>query len=483
MNTKSLPSDIDLSLVDPDIILIGHLGGWSGKQPMVGTGDLNFDGVDDLIMGETLYDSYGISNAGAVWVIFGAPAPVANLRAYPIGGGKLALEWEKSYSNNVSQYVLYWDDGTGTIDYGTPLATFPHPLTTYITGVLTNGTEYLFDVRPVGINGIESAREVIASAVPYGSCSQPKAEITVPHAGKKVGGQRITVVARLSADCPSDASQVEFEYREAGGSTWSLIPAANTNHPNPDTTVPYFVHWDVSGFGNGDYYLRAVASDQSSIPDPDPATIMITIDHQNPASWEGACPDNCFHQRREHVYQGKSNLIQIGRWYTGQAVDSIEIPEGGLNRVTDTVLFTYEYASSHPGKCPEGKICSMREFREILLLSGAACLAGGKTATVKISYRDDDNDGVLDDAKIGEQLLEAYRWISDTEWQRLASSVDKQNNVVTFTTSCFSTFSLAASEPQAQSCGGGGCGGGGGLALSSIMVAGFLLRRKRVRKT
>jgi len=100
-----------------------------------------------------------------------------------------------------------------------------------------------------------------------------------------VRGNSLTIKARLDQGSPDDLSPtlgVRFDFRSLPSGIFAPVPARNANHPNPDTTYPYFTHWDVSGVADGDYELRAVAHDLDGIPDPAPETITITIGHTGP---------------------------------------------------------------------------------------------------------------------------------------------------------------------------------------------------------
>lgn len=63
----------------------------------------------------------------------------------------------------------------------------------------------------------------------------------------------------------SDTNNIRLQYKLASSGTWSDIPSTNpSTFPNPDTTSPYFVHWDVTSLANGDYHLRAVATSNAN---------------------------------------------------------------------------------------------------------------------------------------------------------------------------------------------------------------------------
>lgn len=76
------------------------------------------------------------------------PDPVENLSCESQAHAVIMLSWENPASD-IDRYQIYWDAGTGTINYGAPLAEIvagPTSWTTDGTVVLTDGQVYKFDV-------------------------------------------------------------------------------------------------------------------------------------------------------------------------------------------------------------------------------------------------------------------------------------------------------------------------------------------------
>ena len=59
------------------------------------------------------------------------PLPPSNLQAVETGFCQATFTWTASPSGDVASYRLYSDDGTGTMDYATPIATVANPTTTW----------------------------------------------------------------------------------------------------------------------------------------------------------------------------------------------------------------------------------------------------------------------------------------------------------------------------------------------------------------
>lgn len=110
-----------------------------------------------------------------------------------------------------------------------------------------------------------------------------KARMKNPCEGKRIAGNRVTLMAEIIQGEIEDVENVLFQYRLTPSENWLNIPAAGPNHPNPDTGYPYLVHWDVTGLPSPNACeLRAVATSTKLVADPHPASIMILIDHAAP---------------------------------------------------------------------------------------------------------------------------------------------------------------------------------------------------------
>jgi hypothetical protein len=115
-----------------------------------------------------------------------APRPVSLFSATPVAGGKIELRalWDdtgiaEGVFTAATQVAFYYDNGTGTIDYNTPLATedlAPNVSGSvsyggglkaeYTTGALTDGQEYLFAAKAKTAAGSlsDASSEIAATA-------------------------------------------------------------------------------------------------------------------------------------------------------------------------------------------------------------------------------------------------------------------------------------------------------------------------------
>ena len=74
------------------------------------------------------------------------PAPASAFTARIVDAG-IRLDWGHSPSPDVALYRLYWNRGSGAIDYGQPLATIVYPTNAYVVSGLTTEGTYRFGLR------------------------------------------------------------------------------------------------------------------------------------------------------------------------------------------------------------------------------------------------------------------------------------------------------------------------------------------------
>lgn len=367
------------------------------------------------------------------------PEPVGSSTGYADPSRRVRLEWSRSAGSDAGWYRIYWDAGTGTINYATPLAVLTHPATTWTSGSLSDGVTYKIAVRVMDMGLTEETNTSrVVSVTARDVLRQAQAIIKVPRAGKRIAGNRVTVMARLLTGSPSQTSHVLFQFRPVGGGSWQALPAVNAGRqPNPDTTSPYFIHWDVSGLVSGEYELRAVATDVALGPDPSPPTVTVRVDPTDAEVEERQEADGRL-VKRERVMNDEESEVVAGDDETG-GVTRLILPAGSLTVSTATVKMVANPSSvptAPSGRNPIGVA------REIALEHGQSDLRG-LTATVEIPYRDDDDDGRVDGTEVPVKSLKAYVYESGRGWTPPGpSTVDTKSKIVRFTTPHLSLFAL-----------------------------------------
>lgn len=367
--------------------------------------------------------------------------PPSGLSAEPLGNGRISLNWNPSASPHTNLYRLYYDEGDNSVDYSVPLAELPASATSYVTGVLASSAAYTFALRAVNRCGVEEANtHVLASAASVPALASVKASIKEPHSGKKVSGNRLTVIAELTQGEAYQADKVLFQFRAAGG-VWGDIVPANANHPNPDLVAPYFVHWDVSGLAGGNYDLRAVAYDIYGASDTAPAAITVKVDNADFEVKETLQGDGKVKKEQlitNTITSEVSAADSEKAWVT-----KVAVPSGAVSASTVTLSII-----NNPTAAPsaDAGLNPVGQATEISLSNGQHLLDNDQIAEVILTYPDDDGDGIVDGSFIRAERLKIYSYDSAAgAWKAdLACRVDKEKRQVIGATPHFSYFAVFA---------------------------------------
>ncbi|MFH1723836.1 MAG: hypothetical protein ABII00_04345 [Elusimicrobiota bacterium] len=361
------------------------------------------------------------------------PEPPSDLAATALPGLEIKLEWEKSPSPGVIEYRVYMASTHTAFDFYTPLSTVPAGTREYTAENLADETLYRFVVRAADAS-MEEKNTVEVYALAYDSLVCPAALITSPKSGRKISGQRVTLVTGFpdGADA-SPVSAVRFQYRSLLAEAFTDVPAANANHPNPDTSSPFFVHWDVSGLANGEYYVRVLSSCGGVFASSGPF-ISLNVEHSNPDLQEAQQGED--QVRTERVAGHKANRIVVADPTTDQTVQ-VYLPAGAVSASTDTISVKLERKGASPSGYVEPAVLSRVE---LTLGSGQTTL--GQPAILTFTY----DPAVLAGVRASPERLSVALWDGlSSRWSILPSSLDTSARTVTVQTTHFSTFGLLAS--------------------------------------
>ncbi len=363
----------------------------------------------------------------------------------------ITLGWVRSASTDINAYRIYGDGGPGAVDFATPLTTvsqnpLPTAPTSYIwqSAILSAGT-YLFAIRPEDSTsppnvqtGCGTVSATIQGTIPTCGVS---ARIKAPHTGKKLGGNRLTVVAELIGGNETDLANITFQYRLSGIGDWGTIPPTDVvKFPNPDTTKPWFVHWDISNavnFPNGDYDIRALSNCGTS-SDPSPQFITVTIDRTQAESYEDVDGSGQSVKTENVSVNAPSSIVKADTGVT-TAVTSLTLPAGSLT--ADTSVTITETSPATGATYVLAAYDNAGTFRRIDFADGTQQLANGNSAVLEIPYKDDNNDGIVDGTTINVHDLQVCDYHNGT-WKCLDSIVSTNTKTVKAKTSTFSLFAL-----------------------------------------
>lgn len=343
------------------------------------------------------------------------PMAPGALAAVPIAGNRISLSWTASPTEDVTAYRLYSDGGTGVVDYAEPLAVLASTETSFTTGVLASSASYRFALRAKNRCGVEETGGVFASAASIGALSAVSSAVTAPQSGRRIAGDRVTLVAELVNGSAAQARSVLFQYKASASPAWLDVSTVTSNRTNPVFTAPYFAHWDVTGLPAASYDLRAVATSVDGVVDAAPPAVTVIVD---PDGFDVREKLDGGRIRREHVvYNGAANVIQTAD--EGTLLTKITLPAGALDSASATL--TVVGNSVLPGPAPSGWT-DVAVKAQITLSNGQTILSGGQTAALTFHYPDANNDGAIDNTRFKAAALKLYgfdaaagRWVQDLQ--------------------------------------------------------------------
>ena len=274
-------------------------------------------------------------------------------------------------------------------------------------------------------------------------CPVIKATIRIPRSGKRINGNRTLVRALVQNNLIRYVKKVLFQYRiPTLTGTWQDIVAANPRHPNPDTSHPWFVHWDVTGLPEGDCDIRALAYNYCDEPDPSPAFITVTIDHHNPQSI-GRKGDQDEIIQEDILNTTDDHTVGSGQ-DEGEMHIVLGIPGAALDSPT-TCTISWLSDCGHPDCSVMGWV-SMNAFADVTLSSGQTQFS--QAILIEFEYPDGNQDGIVDGTIIPELSLNIYYYDDASDKMTLIPNcnVDPDANTVSCQVSHFTVFSLYGQE-------------------------------------
>jgi Tol biopolymer transport system component len=377
------------------------------------------------------------------------PAPPSDLNVLALTQGcEVLLSWTPSPSSaDIQFYNVYSDGGTGTVNYANRVGRATHPSTTWVSSGLLPNQGYLFAVRAQDFAGHEETNtNVVIGVTTDCSVAAVRATIKNPKAGKRINGNSVTVIAELILGTVAETKNIRFQYQPVGGGGWTDIVPSNPNFPNPDSTAPYFVHWDVSAFPEADYRLRAVATSNSNVEDPEPPFVTVSIDHSAPDHEENMIGG----ERRfaAKVWRPIVNILDSSGTGGTSSLFRALIPDGSVGGLTEQGHFDarseattpfaggggsgrYQVAYDAKASYPANELVSLDHFREVSFDGGETVLE--KSLGMNFYYSDANQDGIVDGTTVPETALDVFWWNATTNaWeQRLnGKNIQTQDNFI-----------------------------------------------------
>ena len=284
-----------------------------------------------------------------------------------------------------------------------------------------------------------------------GECTRPviqvKAAIKIPRNGRKISGNRVTVMAELIEGSINLVRDITFQYRRPSVTgKWANISAAGNNHPNPDEDFPYFIHWDVSEMPDGEVDIRAVATDVDNVSDPAPVDITVEVDHHNPHTTQTIQSNG--HIRLDYRIDkcaladfGVSDDAMSEEYKNARNANvRIRIPGGALT--TGTMVTA---AFDDPGALsrlePDNE--SIGYILDLSMDGKHEKIPPGQYVTLMFDYPDNDREGWVDHTSIHENTLSIYVVEESGKMTELEDvRVNADDNCITGRSSRFSMFTI-----------------------------------------
>ncbi len=202
----------------------------------------------------------GLSNSAASDVVsatpFDSPAAPSNLVA-SAGDGRVALSWDNPFNSNIFSYQFRYASGTlSSSDSWKPVVGSDASTTSHLVTGLTNGTQYTFQIRPIGRNFVRGLESVMVTAT-------PEAGLVLAPYGFRLAGYGSESLM-VSWDDPSNNAITGYQYRIGSGVPYSWGNWTEINNSSA-STVSHTLGSLVNGVRYG-VQVRAVLGAKVSQP-------------------------------------------------------------------------------------------------------------------------------------------------------------------------------------------------------------------------
>jgi parallel beta-helix repeat protein len=379
------------------------------------------------------------------------PAPVGALTATPNTGATVTLTWLKSPSSGMAgggQYNIYWDNATGAIDLGAPLAIVPHTADTFYshtTVALPDSRYYSFIVRAQDSRGIENTDTVkVIAFIRTVTQALPIAIIRQAQSGNRLLREEALVTVEIAPETRlAEVDRVLFQFRRDTtnlDAAWDTMRVFSPLRPNPARSSAggqFAIHWDVSGArpGNplipaGVYQIRATAFLADGRRETGPGIFTVEIVPAGADRRDTRLSNGDWYAEQK-VHRGAENRTYAA---SDSAAAGVTIPENALTNATDTLRVTLAATASG---APSGKTVLTSAMT---LTLGSGQTAFGSPVAIWLSYPDIDGDGIIDGTTTRASELELWH-LSGGTWSKCDNlRVDTALKRIHGATTSFSEF-------------------------------------------
>lgn len=380
-----------------------------------------------------------IENWGIKTIVL--PEPVRNLTAVAQADGSINLEWSVS-GGKAGKYNIYYDNGSGIIDYQQLLATVAVAEQSWNSPILANKTTYRFGVRAVSTSGYEEKNTSVTVTAQAEKLSSAEALLITPKAEMSVRGSAVSLIARGNETTVG----VQFKYRGLNQSDWTNIAALDYQPINSSSGKLFSAYWNTLPLTAGEYDLAAAGVDGAGHFDLSPASVKVKVNGNNVVDiiedGDQENDPNATHLRLEKVYANTDNEIWLADG-TKISIKAGTIPHDTILQIKKLGAIEKQQVSPPA----ESNLKSVGIYYDFKFFDGTTVFS--KTINLQIPYADTDADGIIDGTTIPEKELKLY-YRNSLEWQEVSSInpsysiIDLQKKYVYADINHFSVFSLMA---------------------------------------
>jgi sugar lactone lactonase YvrE len=468
----SLPPDtFEVTLID------SYIAGATETTPLY-----LFNTVDTFYWRVSARDEAGNVSAWSVERIFVRVAPtetqlplsVAGFRITTLESGVLRLSWDPSPSPDVVQYVLHWDSGVGAGEnlLLAVLNTRAGDTGVYDIGPLPTGIDYSFRLTP-----LDSAGNFGASAIAIGRVDTKVYTFARPAIVKPVAGDRLPLANRVQVLASLDGTSAEiaavstltFQVRLDPGGAWTSMAASTgvTNNANPITTSVakdevgfYRFVWNATSLTLDSYEIRVIATSAGGETRASTAVGIRFVDTSTESVTTYSTVAAESFTQFTMINVNRTETIAITNNADTQSCQ-IVLPLGAFGNALDTANVYIIVSIAHASRFDTGfngtSDARALDVVEVRLSNGDTLLSGGRTATVTLTFRDDNLDGFVDGSRVRWNTLRLYRHTGLTggRWEErpIIARGDPSAGVAGFlqtTTEHFSFFQLVGTAASAN---------------------------------
>ncbi|RMH55497.1 MAG: hypothetical protein D6679_11640 [Candidatus Hydrogenedentota bacterium] len=376
-----------------------------------------------------------------------APLAVRGFTLTALDTGAILITWQRSPSLDVVQYNLSWDEGRGTAA-DTLLAVVGQDTSEFLrflTTMLTNGKEYRFQVVAQDTNGNQGPA-VFGSVIARTSApTVANGVMEFPEAGTKIreGDSALPIFFTLDGTSQQIDSAVSFllQYRLFPNGAWTDMSPSTvaSENANPIAVAKaktdignYRFVWDLSGLAADTYEIRVIVNDDqgesSWLTAASVSTLIVdpAIDSpsiQTTVLRDGLKVDRVFSANRTETFPIVNGTDTQGGY--------VVLPDGAFPVAQDTAgIFLSVSIRSKAGFDTDLTSVTARpvwDALEVSVSSGDTEMAGNKTATVHLTFRDDNQDGFVDGTFVRWNTLKIMRHsgIPGDAWEEMPTTASQ----------------------------------------------------------